>query len=63
MTAESLFEQMSKMENSEKNRFLDKIYDSYFDKGVPLKTLAEHARILEMYYDGELIEATEKNHY
>ena len=34
-----------------------KIYEEYFDKGIPLKTLAEHARVLEMYYDGELVEA------
>ena len=57
MTADALLAQMKQLENPEKNKFLDIIYDEYFDKGIPLKTLAEHARILEMYYDGELVRA------
>ena len=59
MTADALLNQMEQLENPEKNKFLDKIYDEYFDKGVPPEKLLEHARILERYYDGELIEATE----
>ena len=59
MTAEKLFEQMNIMENHEKNKFLDKIYDEYFDKGIPPEKLLEHARILERYYDGELVDAAE----
>ena len=57
MTADALLAQMKQLENPEKNKFLDKIYEEYFDKGIPLKTLAEHARVLEMYYDGELVKA------
>ena len=58
MTAEKLFAQMNEMDNCEKNKFLDRIYDEYFDKGIPPEKLLEHARILERYYDGELVEAT-----
>ena len=58
MTAEALLAQMRQLENHEKNKFLDKIYEEYFDKGIPYKTLAEHAGVLEMYYDGELVKAT-----
>ena len=57
MTADKLLAQMKTLENSEKNKFLDRIYDEYFDKGIPPKILAEHARILEMYYDGEFVRA------
>ncbi|MCL2047169.1 MAG: hypothetical protein FWG87_00435 [Defluviitaleaceae bacterium] len=57
MTADILLTQMKQLENHERNLFLDKIYEEYFDKGVPVKTLAEHARILEMYYDGGLVRA------
>ena len=57
MTAEELRNIMDNMENREKNRFLDKLYDDYFDKGIPFEQLAEEARILELYYDGELVEA------
>jgi hypothetical protein len=63
MTADALFAQMEKMENIEKNKFLDRIYDEYFDKGIPFETLAEHGRILEMYYDGELVEAEQDDNY
>ena len=55
MTADVLLAQMKQLDNPEKNKFLDKIYEEYFDKGIPLKALAEHARVLEMYYDGELV--------
>ena len=59
MTADTLLNQLKQLENPEKNKFLDKIYDEYFDKGIPPEKLLEHARILERYYDGELVEATE----
>ena len=63
ITSDQLLEQMNKMENTEKNRFLDRIYADYFDKGIPIEVLNEHAKILEMYYDGELIEAPQKQYY
>ena len=56
MTADELMDMMNKLNNKEKNQFLDKIYDNYFDKRIPAETLMEHIRILEMYYSGELIE-------
>ena len=62
MTADEMFSQMKSMENIEKNKFLDEIYNEYFDKGIPFETLDEHAKILEMYYNGELVE-TEKHDY
>ena len=63
ITAETLIEQLNKLDNSEKNIFLDKIYSAYFDKGIPFDVLTEHARILEMFYNGELVESPEEYHY
>ena len=57
MTAEAMLAQLKQLENHEKNKFLDKIYEEYFDKGIPFKTLVEHANVLEMFYNGELVEA------
>ena len=59
MTAEMILDQINQLENHEKNKLLDRIYDDYFDKGIPMKILMEHARILEMYYDGELVRTDE----
>ena len=57
MTAVEMLNILNEMDNSEKNSFLDALYDLYFDKGVSFERLAEEARILEAYYDGELVEA------
>ena len=57
MTANEMLNILNQMDNSERNNFLDRLYDLYFDKGVSLERLTEEARILEAYYDGELIEA------
>ena len=57
MTANEMLNTLKQMDNTEKNEFLDIIYNLYFDKGVSIERLAEEARILEAYYDGELIEA------
>ena len=57
MTANEMLNTLEQMDNAEKNEFLDMIYDLYFDKGVSIERLTEEARILEAYYDGELIEA------
>jgi len=62
MTANEMLELMGKMENREKNRFLDKLYDDYFDKGIPYEILEEQARILRLYSDGYLVES-EGEHY
>ena len=56
MTAVELRDLMDKMENIEKNRFLDKLYDDYFDKRIPFEILKERERIISMYLDGELVE-------
>ena len=57
MTANEMLNILKQMDNTEKNDFLDMIYNLYFDKGVSIERLMEEARILEAYYDGELIEA------
>ena len=57
MTANEMLNILKQMDNSEKNNFLDALYDLYFNKGVSIERLTEEARILEAYYNGELIEA------
>ena len=57
MTANEMLNTLKQMDNTEKNEFLDMIYNLYFDKGVSIERLTEEARILEAYYDGELVEA------
>ena len=56
MTANEMLKILNQMDNSEKNNFLDRLYDLYFNKGVSIERLTEEARILEAYYNGELIE-------
>ncbi|MCL1862646.1 MAG: hypothetical protein FWF78_03670 [Defluviitaleaceae bacterium] len=58
MTAKELYDEMKKMNNIERNDFLDILYTEYFDKGVPIERLIEEGRILEAYYSGDLIEAS-----
>jgi len=57
MTANELIKLMNQMTNHEKNHFLDALYDEYFDKGIPIERILEEARIVEAYYNGELIES------
>ena len=57
MTANEMLNTLKQMDNTEKNEFLDMIYNLYFDKGVSIERLMEEARILEAYYNGELVEA------
>jgi len=52
-----MLEQLKQMSNQERNDFLDDVYAAYFDIGVPFETLIEESRILEAYYDGDLVKA------
>jgi len=63
MTADKLMILMNQMPNNEKNQFLDALYDKYFDKGVPMDRILEEARIVEAYYNGELIECSKPEDY
>ena len=56
MKAHELIQLMNQMENKEKNQFLDILYEEYFDKGIPIEKILEEARIVEAYYNGELVE-------
>jgi len=62
MTAHEMMNLLNRMENVDKNQFLDMLYDEYFDKGIPIERLLEDSRILEAYYNGELVEV-EECHY
>ena len=55
MTAQEMMGLLNQMENLEKNTFLDMLYDEYFDKGIPIERIVKEARIVEAYYNGELI--------
>ena len=57
MNAQEMMNLLKRMENNDKNQFLDMLYDEYFDKGIPMERILEEARIVEAYYNGELIEA------
>lgn len=57
MSAKEMLEQLKQMSNQERNDFLDDVYAAYFDIGVPFETLIEESRILEAYYDGDLVKA------
>ena len=60
MTAHEMMKLLNQMKNNEKNQFLDMLYEEYFDKGIPIERILEEARILEAYYNGELIGAEQK---
>jgi len=55
-TAKDLLEELKEMDNVERNKFLDEIYEMYFNLGIPREVIEEEKRILEAYYNGELIE-------
>jgi len=57
MTAGEMFKLLSQMNNRERNEFLDMLYSEYFNKGIPVEKLIKEGRILEAYYNGELVEA------
>ncbi len=48
------------MENIERNKFLDKIYEEYFNTGIPREQVEKDIKILEAYYNGELIEVEDE---
>jgi len=57
MSASEILALISEMENGEKIELLRELYYRHFDKGISQEQLTEEARILEMYYGGELVEA------
>ena len=59
MTAHEMMNLLNGMENIDKNEFLDMLYDEYFDKGIPIERIIEESRIVEAYYNGDLVEAGE----
>ncbi len=56
-TAKDLLEELKEMSNVERNKFLDEIYEMYFNLGIPREIIEEENRILEAYYNGELVES------
>ncbi len=50
-------EELKGMSNVERNKFLDEIYEMYFNLGIPREVIEEENRILEAYYNGELVES------
>ncbi len=56
-TAKELLEELKGMSNVERNKFLDEIYEMYFNLGIPREVIEEENRILEAYYNGELVES------
>jgi len=57
MTAKEMMDFLKQMSNKERNLFLDELYDQYFDKGIPVEQIEEEIKILEAYYEGELVHA------
>lgn len=56
-TAKELLNELKQMNNVERNKFLDEIYEMYFNLGIPREVIEEENRILEAYYNGELVES------
>ena len=59
-TANEMMKLLLQMNNRERNQFIDMLYDEYFDKGIPIERILEESRIVEAYYNGELIEAEQR---
>lgn len=53
LLAEELYKQLHSLNNIERNKFLDLIYDEYFDTGVSAEQREREIRILEAYEDDE----------
>ena len=47
MTAQEMMDLLNRMDNRDKNQFLDMLYDKYFDKGIPIERILEESRIVE----------------
>ena len=60
MNAQEMMKLLHQMDNIEKNQFIDMLYDEYFDKGIPIERILEESRIVEAYYNGELVELEPK---
>ncbi|WP_300854663.1 hypothetical protein [uncultured Clostridium sp.] len=60
MTSDELYAFFKSMENIERNKFLDKIYEEYFNTGIPREQVEKDIKILEAYYNGELIEVEDE---
>ena len=56
MTANEIYQSMKEMNNMERNKFLDMIYDEYFDTGMTAEQREKIIEILEAYENGELVE-------
>ena len=56
MTANEIYQSMKEMNNMERNKFLDRIYDEYFDTGMTAEQREKIIEILEAYENGELVE-------
>lgn len=55
MTVNQLLSEMAKISNLDKDTILDMIYEEYF-RVASDEQLLRDAKILEKYYDGELLE-------
>jgi len=55
MNVNQLLNEMAKMSNLDKDTILDMIYEEYF-RVASDEQLLRDAKILEKYYDGELVE-------
>jgi len=56
MTAKEMMEHLLKMSNSERNAFLNELYESYF-RTASDEELIQYSQILEAFFDGRLIYA------
>lgn len=53
MTADELMQEVLKMKNDERIKFLELMYNEYYDTGISPEQLAREIRILEAYNDEE----------
>lgn len=60
MTANEMMRLLNEMNNVEKNDFLDKLYDEYFDTGLSVEQRVKIARVMDAYENGELVEVNEE---
>lgn len=55
MSAEEFMKQLTTMDNAERIKLLEMLHKEYFDIGISDEQREREIRILETYYDGELI--------
>jgi uncharacterized protein YbgA (DUF1722 family) len=56
MSFEQILDSFNHLENSEREKFLDYLYDHYFDTGLTQQQREEFSNIIEAYLEGKLIE-------